>query len=99
MSQDSWNGDFSWTRVTRTSSGWPSGFVHFTDVRLQNVSAPVVSGTPKVGSTLSATGGTWSPSTVTLGYQWLADGVPVSGATARTLTPTAASSARRCRSA
>ncbi len=27
---------------------------------------------------------------MTLGYQWLADGVPVSGATARTLTPTAA---------
>ena len=31
VSQDSWNGDFSWTRVTRTSSGWPSGFVHFTN--------------------------------------------------------------------
>ncbi len=61
VSQDSWNGDFSWTRVTRTSSGWPSGFVHFTDVRLQNVSAPVVSGTPKVGSTLSATGGPGAP--------------------------------------
>ncbi len=31
VSQDSWGGEFSWARVTRTSSGWPSGFIHFHD--------------------------------------------------------------------
>lgn len=88
VSQDSWHGDFSWTRITRASSGWPSGFVHFSDVRLANVTAPGVSGTPKVGGTLTATPGTWSLAGATFSYQWLADGAPVTGATASTLALT-----------
>ncbi len=50
VSMDSWHGDFSWARVTRTSSGWPSGFVHFNDVRLRSTVAPKITGTAKVGS-------------------------------------------------
>ncbi|HEX5525631.1 MAG TPA: hypothetical protein VFX44_00370 [Solirubrobacterales bacterium] len=57
--------------------------------------APLVSGGPKAGSTLSCTPGTWSgdllesfvfqvPQTTSL--QWLENGQPVAGATATTLT-------------
>lgn len=42
------------------------------------------SGTPTVGSTLSASPGTWGPSPVTLSYQWLRDGASISKATAKT---------------
>ena len=40
VSQDSWGGDFSWARITKSGSGWPSGFVHFNDVKLTNTARP-----------------------------------------------------------
>lgn len=43
-----------------------------------------LSGTPTVGSTLTASPGTWGPSPVTLKYQWLRNGSTISGATSRT---------------
>ena len=49
-----------------------------------NNAAPAVSGDPRVGSSLSTTGGTWTPSDVTLGYQWLRDGAPIDGAMSST---------------
>ena len=61
ISQDSWNGDFSWAVVTRSSGNWPSGFVHFNDKTLVNAAAPVITGTPKVGAVLSTSPGTWRP--------------------------------------
>ncbi|WP_230118948.1 carboxypeptidase regulatory-like domain-containing protein [Arthrobacter sp. Bi83] len=45
---------------------------------------PKVTGTAKVGSTLTATPGTWGPAPVTLKYQWKANGVAITGATAST---------------
>ncbi|MBV9830961.1 MAG: CHAP domain-containing protein [Marmoricola sp.] len=89
VSMDSWHGDFSWARITRTTSGWPSGFVHFNDVKLRATVVPKVTGTAKVGSVLTASAGTWTPAPTTLGYQWLANGVAISGATGTTFTPTA----------
>lgn len=50
---------------------------------------PTITGTPRVGDTLTAHPGTWGPGAVTLGYQWLANGAPISGATALTYTATA----------
>jgi surface antigen len=54
---------------------------------LTPTAAPVVSASPQVGVQSSTTSGTWSRA-VTRTYQWLADGVPVSGATESTFTPT-----------
>ena len=51
--------------------------------------APTITGTVKVGSTLTAHAGDWQPEVV-LSYQWLANGVAVGGATARTFIPAAA---------
>ncbi|MBN9195516.1 MAG: cell wall-binding repeat-containing protein [Microbacterium sp.] len=46
--------------------------------------APTITGTVRVGSTLTAHAGTWTDGT-SLAYQWYANGVPLSGATASTL--------------
>lgn len=43
--------------------------------------APQVSGTPRIGSTLTATSGSWNTKGLALAHQWLRDGVPVPGAT------------------
>ncbi|MBB3159004.1 hypothetical protein FHS07_002722 [Microbacterium proteolyticum] len=46
---------------------------------------PAISGTARLGSTLTASPGTWTPSPVTLTYRWKANGVDIAGATGRTL--------------
>lgn len=51
---------------------------------------PTVKGTAKVGYALTATVGTWGPAPVALKYQWKANGVAITGATATTFKPTAA---------
>ncbi|KQW52897.1 hypothetical protein ASC77_00860 [Nocardioides sp. Root1257] len=86
ISQDSWGGDFSWAVVTRASGNWPSGFVHFNDLKLVNKAAPVVSGIAKVGAVLKATAGTWNPTDAKVSYQWYANGVAIPSATKSTLT-------------
>jgi len=48
--------------------------------------APTISGTPKVGVTLTAAIVPWSPD-ATFTYQWNADGVPIAGATSTTFVP------------
>jgi hypothetical protein len=53
-----------------------------------NAPAPRIGGTPKVGSTLTATPGTWTVDT-TLRYQWYRSGTPIAGATAATYRLTA----------
>ena len=77
VSQDSWGGDFSWATITRSSGNWPSGFIHFNDATMVNKAAPVITGTTKVGATLTATEGTWRPGDVKVHYQWYANGQPV----------------------
>jgi len=87
VSQDSWGGDFSWARITRVGGSWPSGFIHFNDRPMNNVSVPTLSGTAKVGALLTASPGTWSQPEVTLTYQWRAGRTNVAGATAPTFKP------------
>jgi hypothetical protein len=50
--------------------------------------SPTITGTVKVGRTLTAVTGHWKPGAVTYSYQWLRDGVPIDGATAPTYTLT-----------
>lgn len=61
---------------------------------MTNSVLPTISGTPQVGLPLTAAPGTWAPSGVTLGYQWLAGGAVVAGATAKVFLPTSAQLAK-----
>jgi 5-hydroxyisourate hydrolase-like protein (transthyretin family) len=57
---------------------------------LSNITAPSISGTAVVGSTLTADPGTWDPATgLTFAYQWLAGDDPITGATGSTYVPVA----------
>jgi surface antigen len=55
---------------------------------ISNSSAPGITGTAKVGSTLTADPGVWSVSGTSYAYQWTADGTDIPGATSSTLTVT-----------
>lgn len=89
ISEDSWGGTFHWRRITKDSGRWPTGFIHFVDKKLRQTAPASIGGTPQVGTTLTASPGSWTPAP-TLSYQWYAGGVAVSGATSRTYTPVAA---------
>ena len=54
-----------------------------------STNVPAVNGAPKVGSTLTAITGAWSP-VATFGFQWFRKGVAISGATAKTYVVTSA---------
>lgn len=57
--------------------------------------SPTVSGTHKVGRTVSAKQGTWSPSVTVISYQWLRNGKAISAATASTYKPTKADKGKK----
>ncbi len=86
-------------RVTAKKAAYSTGTAtSATVVGLRALTAtptPKISGTAKVAVKLTAVPGTWSPATVTLRYQWLRDGVAISGATASTYTPTASDGGHR----
>jgi hypothetical protein len=75
------------------ASNWASRGEPYT-LRLYNVLSPApvptLSGTVKVGKTLTAKTGTWGPKPVSLKYQWYADGKKINGATGTKLKLTAA---------
>ncbi|WP_427133485.1 hypothetical protein [Pseudarthrobacter sp. S9] len=50
-------------------------------------STPAVTGTPMVGTTLTAAPGVWGPAPVTLRYQWYRSGTLIIGASSATYTP------------
>jgi hypothetical protein len=76
--------------IQRSSSLWPSGFIHVGQaVKLRNTARPSVSGTPQVGQRLTSTRGSWSMTGVQVDYQWLADGVPIERGTRKGLFLTA----------
>ena len=64
--------------VTRTSAA------SSTVPKLLTGDTPTITGTAKVGSTLTAKPGTWTPASVTLSYQWYAGTKPIKGATKAT---------------
>ena len=85
-SEDNWpgyypKGMYRKIKVFKGERAYPTQFIHFKGKNTINGSLPTVSGTPTVGSTLTAKAGTWSPSDVTLKYQWLRDGYIIAGGT------------------
>lgn len=50
---------------------------------------PSISGSAKVGGTVTATPGTWNVSGLSHSYQWLRDAQPIAGATGASYAPTA----------
>lgn len=67
-------------------SQWSSGAV----VAPSLVSPPVISGTPQVGQTLTATTGVWLNSPTLFTRQWRRNGTPIGGATDSTYVPVTA---------
>ncbi|MEE3126499.1 MAG: hypothetical protein VX494_04745, partial [Actinomycetota bacterium] len=61
---------------------------------LSNTKAPSISGTAKVGETLTASPGTWAPTPSSFTYAWLANGQPIAGATSSTYKPVEADVAK-----
>ncbi|MEU6108648.1 hypothetical protein ABZ853_09650 [Streptomyces albidoflavus] len=53
---------------------------------LSTTTAPTITGSAKVGATLTATPGTWTPAATSHTYQWQADGKPIAQATTATYT-------------
>jgi len=73
--------------VTRTSAY--SAFTTKVAAGTIAVKTPTISGSAKVGKTLTAVTGAWGPTPVTFSYKWLRDGKTISGATKSTYTLTA----------
>ncbi|MFB7518138.1 hypothetical protein [Streptomyces sp. NPDC056144] len=67
-----------------------AGYTVATGVAPKATAAPYVSGTVKVGRTLTVNRGTWTPAPTSYAYQWYANGVAVSGATKSTFVPATA---------
>ncbi|MFF1703869.1 Tat pathway signal protein [Streptomyces sp. NPDC058252] len=77
--------------VTAVKSGWTSGTATSAAVTVAKgtapkaTKAPAISGTAKVGRTLTTSKGTWSPAATSYAYQWYANGKAITGATKSTL--------------
>jgi hypothetical protein len=71
-----------------SSASGPTRFTVLPPLDFLTVPKPIISGTGKAGSTLTATAGTWNPAPATLAYQWFRSGAAIPGATARTYTLT-----------
>jgi hypothetical protein len=84
---------FQWFSMPSSGSPTPTAplekFVFARMAGQITAGVPAVHGTVSVGSTVTADSGTWSPAEVSLSYQWLLAGAPISGATADTYAITA----------
>ena len=74
-------GSYGGTSASATSAAVRVGTASFA-----SAPAPMVSGTWFYGKTVTAAAGAWSPAPDSLGYQWLRDGQPISGAASATYT-------------
>lgn len=81
-------------QLTVKVTGKQTGFTTATTAssataRVTQTAAPAISGVAVVGSPLTAKPGAWTTG-MTFSYQWLADGVAISGATKSSFVPTTA---------
>jgi surface antigen len=77
------------TSIAPPADVWP--------VELLRRDAPTISGTARVGATLTASAGDWYPRPDDTRYQWTVDGVAVAGATSSTFVPAAAHRGKQVR--
>lgn len=81
-------------KVTATKSGSTPGTATSDPVTVekgaapQSGDAPVVTGTPELGETLTVSDGEWDLEDLTFGYQWLRNGQAIEGATEATYVVT-----------
>jgi len=81
------NNNISWGAAHEDSWAGDTDIVGENAIIPLNTIAPVVSGTNTVGSLLTTTNGSWSGSLpITYTYQWLRNGLNISGATSSTYT-------------
>ena len=52
--------------------------------RIYSTKRPTISGTPRLGRTLTANRGSWTPTPTSYSYRWYRGSTPISGATQRT---------------
>lgn len=69
--------------------GYLAAYVPQEDAKVENSTAPSITGTARVGEELTANPGVWIPADASFSYQWLRNGEAIEGATAQkyVLTP------------
>jgi hypothetical protein len=84
------------TNLTGSAAGTPEQIItsDITQLPLSGAT-PTITGTAKVGDTLTAHARKWGPSGVQFRYQWYASGTAITGATAATLNLAAAQEGKR----
>ena len=87
----------NYIRVTGSSSyqSWGKEYALKVTRALTSTPAPTISGTAKVGKTLTAKVTAWKPTKVTMTYQWLRDGKAISKATKSTYKLTNADAGKK----
>lgn len=78
------------TATSLATKPFSTGLLGAGNPPLENRALPQVVGTPRVGVPLTSTTGEWSVAPGATTRQWLVDGIPVTGATGASYTPTAA---------
>jgi hypothetical protein len=73
-----------------TGTGTSAATSQVVDLAPVNTAVPTISGTAQVGSTLTATTGTWTNSPTSYTYQWQRAGTDISAATSSTYSPVSA---------
>ncbi|UKF28143.1 carboxypeptidase regulatory-like domain-containing protein [Clavibacter nebraskensis] len=84
-----------YTSLAKSSAATATVAAAPSPVAFTTVPTPTISGTPKVGTPLTAATGTWAPVPTTFAYRWFVANVAVTGATASTYTPVAADVGKR----
>lgn len=83
-------GKYLFTAYNYLVKGGPAPIADDGNLTLSNTAVPTISGTTTVGSTLTASSGSWNATPDSTTYQWYSGGASVSGATSSTYVLTAA---------
>ncbi|MFJ4574458.1 hypothetical protein ACIP4W_24075 [Streptomyces sp. NPDC088846] len=79
-------GAWSASVITHNGAEYSRGNFTVTSAPLRNSALPTIGTTARVGDHLTVSPGTWTPAPASYAYQWHADGLPITGATATAYT-------------